>query len=155
MERKEFGRLHVSVKNLLGPHSKSCPTRALIDQLADKWAILVLLAVASGPIRFNALKRVVDGVTQKMLGQTLRRLEWNGIVHRRVHPTIPVSVEYELTDLGRTLMPVVEGLRRWSMDHISLVETARSEFEAKHGVEREASVGIRPSGVANSERSNR
>ena len=124
----------MSPKNLLGPQSRACPTRALVDQLADKWAILVLLAVAPGPIRFNALKRSVDGITQKMLGQTLRRLEWNGIVERRVFPTIPVSVEYGLTDLGRSLMPVVEGLRVWSMRHISLVSASRARFEAEHGI---------------------
>lgn len=131
-------------KNLLGPRSRSCPTRALVDQLADKWAILVLLAVAPGPIRFNVLKRTVDGITQKMLGQTLRRLEWNGIVDRRVFPTIPVSVEYELTDLGRSLMPVIEGLRTWSMSHISLVAASRAKFEAEHGLDRAAAAGCRP-----------
>ena len=130
-------------KNLLGPQSRSCPTRVLVDQLADKWAILVLLAVAPGPIRFNVLKRTVDGITQKMLGQTLRRLEWNGIVNRRVYPTIPVSVEYGLTDLGRSLMPVVEGLRSWSMSHISLVAASRAKFEAKHGTDRAAVAGCR------------
>ena len=118
-------------KNLLGPDSKSCPTRVLLDQLADKWAVLVLLAVAPAPIRFNALKRVVEGITQKMLGQTLRHLEWNGIVERRAYATMPMTVEYELTDLGRTLMPVIEGLRSWSMANISVVAEARSKFERK------------------------
>ena len=97
-------------KNLLGPESKSCPTRILLDQLADKWAVLVLLAVS----------------------QTLRRLEWNGLVERRVLRTMPVSVEYELTPLGLTLMPVVEGLRSWSMSNFAAVAKARARFEAKH-----------------------
>ncbi len=126
-------------KNLLGPHSKSCPTRALIDQLADKWAILVLLAMAPAPARFNALKRTVEGITQKMLSQTLRRLEWNGVIERRIHATRPVTVEYELTDLGRTLMPVIEGLRSWSMTNITLVLNARLKFEARN-----AAAGAQP-----------
>ncbi len=118
-------------KTLLGPDSKSCPTRALLDQLADKWAVLVLLAVAPGPIRFNALKRMVEGITQKMLGQTLRRLEWNGLVERRAFATMPITVEYELTALGRTLMPVIEGLRSWSMGNIAAVAEARGRFEVR------------------------
>ena len=118
-------------KNLLGPQSGTCPTRVLIDQLADKWAILMLLALAPGAMRFNALKREVDGITQKMLGQTLRRLEWNGLVERRAYDTMPVSVEYELTPLARDLMPVVEGLRRWSMANIQAVILARADFEGR------------------------
>ena len=141
-------------KNLLGPDSKSCPTRVLLDQLADKWAVLVLLAVAPAPIRFNALKREVEGITQKMLGQTLRHLEWNGIVERRAYATMPMTVEYELTDLGRTLMPVIEGLRSWSMANISVVAQARSKFEsARSGRELPSSGGgfvERPAKGANS-----
>lgn len=118
-------------KNLLGPDSSSCPTRALLDQLADKWAVLVLLAVSPGPIRFNSLKREVEGITQKMLGQTLRRLEWNGIVARHAYTTMPMTVEYTLTELGRTLMPVVEGLRSWSMANMEIIRDARLRYEAR------------------------
>ena len=127
------GGYRVTKKNLLGPDSSSCPTRVLVDQLADKWAILVLLAVAPGPMRFNALKRMVEGISQKMLGQTLRRLEWNGIVARQAYATMPMTVEYELTELGETLMPVIEGLRSWSMSNIGIVTQARSRFETKQG----------------------
>ena len=115
-------------KNLLGLHSSGCPTRVLLDQLADKWAVLVLLAVAPAPIRFNTLKRTVEGITQKMFGQTLQRLEWNGIVSREAFATMPMTVEYKLTELGRTLMPVIEGLRSWSMSNIDVVMGARSRF---------------------------
>ncbi len=123
------------MKNLLGPNSAGCPTRVLVDQLADKWAILVLLAVAPEPIRFNTLKRVVDGITQKMLGQTLRRLEWNGIVERRSFATMPMTVQYELTALGHSLMPVIEGLRAWSMNNIDIVTYARSRFEERQATQ--------------------
>ena len=121
------------MKNLLGPSSKSCPTRPLLDQLGEKWTVLVLLAAASGPIRFNALKRVVEGITQKMLGQTLRRLIWNGLIERRTTASMPVMVEYELTDLGRTLLPLIEGLRTWAMANFALVAEARSRYEIEHG----------------------
>ncbi len=118
-------------KNLLGPESSNCPTRALLDQLADKWAVLVLLAVAPGPIRFNTLRREVEGITQKMLGQTLRRLEWNGIVDRHAYVTMPMTVQYDLTGLGRTLMPIVQDLRSWSMANMDTITHARSRYEAK------------------------
>ena len=130
MSRLRLG-YRVDQKNLLGPASSTCPTRSLLDQLADKWAVLVLLAVAPVPIRFNTLKREVEGITQKMLGQTLRRLEWNGIVTRHAYVTMPMTVEYELTQLGRTLMPVVEGLRTWSMANIDAINDARLRYEAK------------------------
>ncbi|SFJ94289.1 transcriptional regulator, HxlR family [Mesorhizobium albiziae] len=116
-------------KNLLGPNSGSCPTRVLIDQLADKWAILVMLALAPATMRFNALRREVEGITQKMLGQTLRKLERNGLVCRRAYPTMPITVEYSVTDLGRTLLPVIEELRTWSMANINMVTSAQKTFD--------------------------
>lgn len=114
---------------LSGFLSKTCPTRELIHQLSDKWSICVLLAVSNGPVRFNQLKRMVEGVTQKMLGQTLRRLDSNGIVERRVFPTMPMRVEYEITPLGRTLMPIVEALQTWAVANFPLIAAARREFE--------------------------
>lgn len=116
-------------KNLLGPRSGACPTRVLIDQLADKWAILVMLALSEEPVRFNALKREVDGITQKMLGQTLRKLERNGLVHRRALATMPMTVEYRLSAMGRTLLPVIDDLRRWSMANIDAVSAAQADFD--------------------------
>ena len=103
----------------------------LMDQLADKWSVCVLLALADGPVPFNALKRKVEGVTQKMLGQTLRRLEANGIVERRAYPTMPMRVEYEVTPLGRTLTPVIEDLRSWALTHHASVAKARRDFEQR------------------------
>ncbi len=130
MPRKPLRPLDlVGPKNLLGPESSACPTRVLLDQLADKWALLVLLALATGSVRFNALKREVEGITQKMLGQTLRRLEWNGLVERRAFATMPMTVEYELTPLAGSLMPIVQDLRTWSMANIATVAAARARFE--------------------------
>ncbi|MHA7630517.1 winged helix-turn-helix transcriptional regulator [Corallococcus sp. M7] len=115
-----------------GPFVATCPTRELLDQLADKWAVLLLIALSDGPVRFNALKRKVEGITQKMLGQTLRRLERNGLVERRVFATVPVTVEYEVTPLGRSLHGIVDAIRNWSIDHIGVVQKARERFDATH-----------------------
>jgi DNA-binding HxlR family transcriptional regulator len=114
-----------------GPFSATCPTRELLDQLSDKWAVLVLLALTEGPVRFNALKRQIQGITQKMLGQTLRRLERNGLVQRSVLATMPVAVEYAVTPLGRSLYGIVDALRHWAIDHIAQVSASRVRFDAR------------------------
>ena len=109
-----------------GPFAASCPTRELLDQIADKWSVLVLIAVAERPIRFNALKRTVEGISQKVLTQTLRRLENNGLVDRTAFATVPVTVEYTITPLGRSLGHVVEQLRLWSIANIGEIVAARA-----------------------------
>ena len=113
--------------DLRGPFSATCPTRALLDQLADKWSMLVLMAVADEPVRFNALKRAVEGISQKVLTQTVRRLEHNGLVHRTVYPTVPVTVEYGITPLGTSLVALIEPLREWAIANVAAVEQARQD----------------------------
>ncbi|MFP3480444.1 helix-turn-helix domain-containing protein, partial [Burkholderia sp. SIMBA_057] len=83
--------------------ASNCPSRALFDQIADKWSMMVLHVLADGPLRFNVIKRQLEGITQKALTQCLRRLERNGLISRRVIPVSPVAVEYAVTPLGRTL----------------------------------------------------
>lgn len=117
----------------VGPFSATCPTRALLDQLADKWSVLILLAVKDGPVRFNALQRTVEGITQKMLGQTLRRLERNGLVTRRVLSAKPIAVEYGISSVGQSLAPIVEELRQWSITHIKAVSSAQEKFDRSLG----------------------
>ena len=107
----------------------ACALRLLLDQLGDKWSICVLLSLADGPVRFNALKRTVAGVTQKMLGQTLRRLEANGLVERRAFATMPMRVEYEATGLGRTLTPIIRGLQAWADENAARLADARERFK--------------------------
>lgn len=107
-----------------------CPTRAVLDQLADKWAVLVLGALAAGPLRFNALKRRLQGVSQKMLGQTLRELERNGLVVRQVFPTAPVTVEYSLTPLGADLTAPVDAFRIWTESHIGQIVAAQRRYDS-------------------------
>src|SRR4051794_29254154 len=107
------------------PFDANCPTRHLLDELSDKWVCLVLVALGTGPMRHSELRRRILGVSQKMLTQTLRNLERDGIVDRTVAPTVPVRVDYELTALGRSLMTVVDALKVWAQEHMVHVEEAR------------------------------
>ena len=111
--------------------SSECPSRVLFDQIADKWSMMVLAVLDDGPLRFNAVKRQLEGVTQKALTQCLRRLERNGLVARRVIPISPVAVEYEITPLGRTLQPPFKALYGWTMAHMPEVEAARRVFDER------------------------
>jgi DNA-binding HxlR family transcriptional regulator len=107
--------------------------RLLLDEIASKWSILVLGALCDGPLRFNQLRRHLDGVTQKALTQCLRRLERDGILTRTVLPTSPVSVQYEITPLGRTLEAPFRALADWTVHHGDAVAEARARFDTAGG----------------------
>ena len=109
------------------------PIRTLLDQIADKWSVLILAALCDGPLRFNALRRSLDGITQKALTQSLRRLERNGIVKRRVITASPIAVEYGITPLGRTLEQLFQALHAWTVDYLPEVERARQEYDRRAG----------------------
>jgi DNA-binding HxlR family transcriptional regulator len=109
--------------------ASDCPSRLLFDQIADKWSMMVLTVLDDGPLRFNTIKRGLEGITQKALTQCLRRLERNGLIERRVIPSSPVGVEYEITPLGRTLQPPFRALYAWTVDHLPDVEQARRQFD--------------------------
>jgi len=108
-----------------------CPSRLLFDQIADKWSVMVLTVLDPGPMRFNAIKRQLEGVTQKALTQCLRRLERNGLVLRRVIPVSPVAVEYEITPLGRSLQHPFKALYAWTLEHLGEVDEARRIFDSR------------------------
>ena len=108
-----------------------CPSRLLLDQIADKWSVLILASLCDGPLRFNAIKRRIEGVTQKALTQCLRRLERNGIVERRVIAASPISVEYEITALGRSLERPFRALYVWTLEHLPEVEWARARYDER------------------------
>ena len=99
--------------------------------MADKWSVLVLGLLAEGPQRFNQLRRQIEGISQKMLSQTLKVLERDGLVTRKVTPSVPVTVEYRLTPLGQTLTATVEALREWAETHIEEVQTAQKHYDAR------------------------
>lgn len=108
-----------------------CPSRTIIDQIADKWSMLILAVLCDEPQRFSVIKRRMEGVTQKALTQALRRLERNGLVARRVIPTSPIAVEYSVTPLGRTLREPFAALHAWTVEHGPEIEAARRAFDAR------------------------
>jgi DNA-binding HxlR family transcriptional regulator len=112
----------------------ACPSRELLDRIGDKWVTLVLCALDDGEhpsLRYSELCRLLGGVSQKMLTQTLRSLERDGLVTRTVVATVPVTVSYELTDLGRSLRQVVRGLKGWAETHMDEVLAERTEYDAR------------------------
>jgi DNA-binding HxlR family transcriptional regulator len=113
----------------------SCPSRPVFDRLGERWTGLVLLALSPGPLRFNEIRRQVEGVSQKMLTQTLRGLERDGLVTRTVHPTVPVTVEYRLTPLGESLREAIEVLRTWAYSHLDEIHDARAAYDSARAEE--------------------
>lgn len=111
--------------------SVDCPSRLLFDQIADKWSMMILTVLDPGPARFNEIKRTIEGVTQKALTQCLRRLERNGLILRRVIPTSPVGVEYEMTPLGRSLQGPFKALYAWMLHNMDEVDAARVAFDGR------------------------
>jgi DNA-binding HxlR family transcriptional regulator len=103
----------------------------VLDQVASKWAVMVITNICDEPQRFNTLKRRLNGVTQKALTETLRRLEKNGLVARRVIPLSPVAVEYSLTPLGRTLQGPFISLSEWALKHLPDIEAAQKCFNSR------------------------
>jgi DNA-binding HxlR family transcriptional regulator len=108
-----------------------CPTRQVLATIGDKWAALVIAVLAGGPRRHSEIARSIAGVSQKMLTQTLRILERDGLVNRTVTASVPVRVDYELTELGQSLAPVLGALKVWSETHIEHILAARDTFEAR------------------------
>jgi DNA-binding HxlR family transcriptional regulator len=111
------------------PYQKNCPTRLVLDRIADKWSVLILVKLRSGPIRFNTLRREIEGISQKVLSQTLKELERDGLVHRKVFPTVPVTVEYSITPLGNTLSSAVKSITDWAESNMDTILTAQQEFD--------------------------
>ena len=112
-------------------YNERCPTRMVLDRIADKWTVLIVGALEEKTKRFGELRREVGGVSQKMLTQTLRGLERDGVVVRTVYASVPPKVEYSLTRLGRTLVHILEEIRKWSELNIEDVLKARDDFDSR------------------------
>jgi len=110
---------------------RSCPSHTVLEVLANKWVYLVICALRPGPQRFGDLGRKIEGVTPKMLTQTLRTLERDGLVERRMYPVIPPKVEYRLTELGSELVLLLDQILRWSERHVPEILDARAQFSAQ------------------------
>ena len=117
-----------------------CPSRQLLDRLADKWVVLILCALGGdgtgsvgepASMRYSELSRLIAGVSQKMLTQTLRELERDGIVHRTVHPEVPVRVEYRLTESGESLRGPLRALEEWSIEHLGSVLADQERYDRR------------------------
>ncbi|TWH78560.1 winged helix-turn-helix transcriptional regulator [Novosphingobium taihuense] len=112
-------------------YAANCPTRQLLDRIADKWSALILLLLSHEDLRFNALKRRIEGVSQKMLSQTLRSLERDGLVSRSVEPTVPVTVTYAITPLGRGLVGALSGMIEWAETCMIEVSAAQRAYDLR------------------------
>ncbi len=111
--------------NVLDP---CCDSREVLDLVADKWSVIVVYALAGRTLRYSELQRTVGGISQKMLTQTLRRMERDGLVERNVHPVVPPRVDYALSELGATLIEPLGTLCRWAEGHMHEVHRARTRF---------------------------
>ncbi|MDW8847259.1 helix-turn-helix domain-containing protein [Erwinia sp. MMLR14_017] len=107
-------------------------TRPVLENITNKWSILILTVLCSEPVRFNELRRRLDGITHKALSDALKRLERNGLVHRKVLPTSPVSVEYSLTALAKTLQEPFIALYEWALKHGAEMGQAQLEYDTRH-----------------------
>jgi DNA-binding HxlR family transcriptional regulator len=110
-------------------NNEDCPVRNVVAQIGDKWSILILFALVDGPDRFNSLRSRIEGISQRMLTQTLRDLERDGFVLRTVYPQVPVKVEYELTELGKGLSSSVWQLVSWADDHHETIRENRANYD--------------------------
>jgi DNA-binding HxlR family transcriptional regulator len=106
-------------------YDPDCPTRQILDRIGDKWAVLILLTLKDGPVRFNLLRRRIGAISQKMLSQTLKSLERDGLVSRAAYPTVPVTVEYALTPLAGGLIGILDDITRWAENHVGDIMAAR------------------------------
>jgi DNA-binding HxlR family transcriptional regulator len=121
------------------PYDANCSTRRILDRIGDRWTVLVVGLLGDGDARFSELRRRIDGVSQKMLTQTLRGLERDGLVRRTVHPEVPVRVEYALTEAGRTLLEPLRALQQWSIEHMGQVSASQEAYDRA-----QAASGARP-----------
>jgi DNA-binding HxlR family transcriptional regulator len=111
-------------------YDRNCPSRQVLDRIGDTWSVLVIVSLAQGPQRYTELARRVDGVSPKMLTQTLRGLERDGLISRTVHAVVPPRVDYTLTKLGESLLDLVGALESWAQTHIEDVQAARSTYDS-------------------------
>lgn len=114
----------------LNPYDDGCPTRVVLDRIGDRWTVLIIGTLSEGAHRFSDIRRAVAGISQKMLTQTLRALERDGLVTRTVYAEVPPRVEYELTEAGRTLRAPLKALEEWSIEHFPEIKASWQTHDA-------------------------
>jgi DNA-binding HxlR family transcriptional regulator len=119
-------------------HARSdCEVRQILDRIADKWSLLVIALLERRSLRFSELRKEIDGISQRMLTVTLRQLERDGLVRRKVYPVVPPRVDYELTDMGCTLHDTIKSLVTWTEEHQTAIARARADYDTRMARERE------------------
>ncbi|MDO0937719.1 helix-turn-helix domain-containing protein [Streptomyces sp. DG2A-72] len=113
-------------------NAHACPVREVLDRVAGKWSVQILVAAAHGPIRFTELERSIEGISRRMLTLTLRNLERDGLVTRTVHPTVPPKVEYELTQVARELHETLQSLTDWAERNRVYIAQSRADYDTEH-----------------------
>ncbi len=112
-------------------YNSNCPTRHVLNRIGDKWTALIIGLLEDGPMRFSTLRQNIVGISQKMLTQTLRNLERDGLVNRTLYPEVPPRVEYTLTPLGETLCTPIAAIRHWAEEHIAEVTAAQEIYDTR------------------------
>ena len=112
-------------------YNKNCPTRQVLNRIADKWTVLVVGSLAQDTKRFSELKKEITGISQKMLTQTLRGMQRDGLITRKVYPTVPPKVEYTLTELGMSLISMISDIRDWAEGNIETVSQAQQSYDQR------------------------
>jgi DNA-binding HxlR family transcriptional regulator len=123
---------HTDVPEPVSASSDTCLLRDVLDRVGDKWSVLVMSVLGSGPRRYSELRRVIDGISQRMLTLTVRSLERDGLITRTVTPSTPPRVDYALTPVGQTLSTEVSALIQWSEKHRGYITTSRHSYDALH-----------------------
>lgn len=113
------------------PYDRNCPSRRLLDRIGDRWTVLIIGTLVDGPRRFSEVQAAVDGISQKMLTQTLRALERDGLVSRTVYPEVPPRVVYELTSTGNSLREPLHALTTWAITNMPEVSSAQENYDAR------------------------
>ena len=122
---------HSSVRKIDSSHEDCQAVTETLDRIGDKWTVMVVGVLEQGPLRYNEIRRAIDGISQRMLTLTLKELERDGLVTRTMYPTIPPRVDYELTQLGRNLMTPLRSLYDWAVKHRPAMLAARRKFAEK------------------------
>ncbi|MFG6401200.1 winged helix-turn-helix transcriptional regulator [Microbacterium sp. P04] len=116
----------------INPYAEGCPSRRLLDRIGDRWTVLIIGTLSEGPRRFSDIRRSVEGISQKMLTQTVRGLERDGLVTRTVYAEVPPRVEYALTPAGETLREPLKALEQWSIEHFGQVAASWDRYDEKN-----------------------
>lgn len=129
MTTQTVARSRAEAKEQYDAYMAACPSRNLLDRISDKWVALVLVALGQSDKRYSELSRRLVGVSQKMLTQTLRLLERDGLISRELTLSVPVRVDYSLTPLGRSLLPILAAVKAWAENHMDEVFAARAAYD--------------------------